>query len=104
MGESTISQYEKNKRQPDNKILQEIADIFNVSIDYLLGNTDGPRPADKIKSAISDDPELQDFWDKLSQREDLKMMFKQTKDLPPKTVKQVFRIIKTIEEKEEENM
>ena len=33
---STISQYEKLNRIPDANILQRLADIFNVTTDYLL--------------------------------------------------------------------
>ncbi|MDI3548175.1 MAG: hypothetical protein PWR10_1827 [Halanaerobiales bacterium] len=57
---------------------------------------------DKIKAALSDDPELADFWDKLSEREDLQLLFKQTKDMDPAGVRQIIRIIKAIEEEEEE--
>lgn len=31
---------ENGKRQPDNTILLKLSEYFNVSIDYLLGNTD----------------------------------------------------------------
>jgi len=40
IGESTISFYESDKREPDYETLQKIADFFNVSVDYLLGRTD----------------------------------------------------------------
>lgn len=36
----TIGYYEANKRFPSEEILNEIANIFNVSTDYLLGRTD----------------------------------------------------------------
>ena len=36
--ESTVSQYETGKRQPDYKTLTKIAEIFHVSVDYLLEN------------------------------------------------------------------
>ncbi|HBG7258628.1 helix-turn-helix domain-containing protein [Clostridioides difficile] len=36
---STISQYENNKRKPEINILENWADFFDVSIDYLLGRT-----------------------------------------------------------------
>lgn len=39
-----ISKYETGERTPDHATLQEIADYFGVSIDYLLGRTDDPRP------------------------------------------------------------
>lgn len=41
---STISQYELGKRKPDTDTLQEFANIFNCSIDYLLGRTNNPNP------------------------------------------------------------
>lgn len=34
---SALAKYENNDRFPDRKILTEIADFFDVSIDYLLG-------------------------------------------------------------------
>jgi hypothetical protein len=80
----------------------EIAQFFNVSVDYLLGETDERSPADKIKSALSDDPELLEFWDELKKREDLQMMFKQTRDLPPETIQQIIQIIRTFEKEQDE--
>lgn len=32
--------YESGKRQPDFNILQSLASLFDVSVDYLLGRTD----------------------------------------------------------------
>ncbi len=40
VGESTISMYEMEKREPDFEMLEVLADTFNVDIDYLLGRTD----------------------------------------------------------------
>ncbi|HGI2032318.1 TPA: helix-turn-helix domain-containing protein [Streptococcus agalactiae] len=37
--QQNIGFYEKGKRKPKNEILTEIASYFNVSTDYLLGNT-----------------------------------------------------------------
>lgn len=39
---STYVTYELGTRQPDHKMLVEIADYFGVSVDYLLGRTDEP--------------------------------------------------------------
>ena len=36
---STIAKYECNLREPDLKTLIHIADVFDVSVDYLLGRT-----------------------------------------------------------------
>lgn len=44
IGESTISLYESGKRQPSYDILNKMSELFNCSIDYLLGKTDDPTP------------------------------------------------------------
>lgn len=38
LAESTISQYETGKRQPDYEQLLKFSEYFGVSVDYLLGN------------------------------------------------------------------
>lgn len=37
LAESTISQYETGKREPDNETLLRIGEIFGVTVGYLLG-------------------------------------------------------------------
>lgn len=37
---STVGMYEQGRRQPDNSTLTKISEIFDVSVDYLLGNTE----------------------------------------------------------------
>ena len=37
VAESTISQYETGKRQPDYETLLKLGEYFGVSVDYLLG-------------------------------------------------------------------
>ncbi len=39
-GKQTISQYELGKRRADHDMLLMLADVFNVSTDYLLGKSD----------------------------------------------------------------
>jgi transcriptional regulator with XRE-family HTH domain len=41
---SVIFRYTTGERQPSADILLEIANFFNVSTDYLLGNSDVPMP------------------------------------------------------------
>nr|DAH99649.1 MAG TPA: helix-turn-helix domain protein [Caudoviricetes sp.] len=43
--ESTISQYESGRREPDNETLLRIADVLGCSVDYLLGREDTKTPA-----------------------------------------------------------
>lgn len=42
-----LSKYETNERQPDYDTLKNIANLFDVSTDYLLGRTDIRTPYNK---------------------------------------------------------
>lgn len=45
---NTLSQYENEKREPDLKTLERIADFLNVSIDCILGrNKEKPTPTER---------------------------------------------------------
>ena len=41
--QNTISRYETGEREADYKTLIQIANYFDVSIDYLLERTDNPK-------------------------------------------------------------
>lgn len=100
MQKSTVSQWESG-RLPHATIIAELAQRFNTTTDYLLGRTDDPiTPADAIASAIADDKELSEFWSELRKREDLQLLFKQTKSLSPSTIKRVIKYIKMVEDEE----
>lgn len=98
---TTLSQYETGQRTPSDDIKIKLANFFNVSTDYLLGRTDIKNQSEKISNAVEDDPELIEFWNELKEREDLQLLFKQTKNLSPKDIKQIIRIIKAIEDEED---
>jgi hypothetical protein len=96
-------------------MLQRIADVLQVSTDYLLGRTDDPHGTftpdhdnpnaeaiAKITAALQSDPELLEFWEELSRRNDLRLMFKQVRDLSPESIRRVIRVIKAIEDEEAE--
>lgn len=60
IAESTVSLYENEKREPDNKMLIKIANFFNVSVDYLLGRTEDRqnRPVYNVLSSKKEENEL----------------------------------------------
>ena len=43
LNQNVISRYETCAREADYQTLLDIADFFNVSLDYLFGRTDNPN-------------------------------------------------------------
>jgi transcriptional regulator with XRE-family HTH domain len=101
VGRATIAEYETKGKQPDYEKLIKLAGFFGTSVDYLLGISNIRNTSDEITNAVEDDPELFEFWNELKEREDLQLLFKQTKDLSPNGIKQIIRIIKAIEDEED---
>ena len=58
---STISQYENNKRKPEVNILENWADFFDVSIDYLLVRSNERNHKKEINNATT--IATHRFWD-----------------------------------------
>ncbi len=101
---SSISMYENDKQVPEVDVLKKWAEFFQVGLDFLLGNSDIRNPYEnheRISESISDDKELLEFWEVLKEREDLQLMFKQTKNMSPKDIRQIIKIIKAIEDEED---
>ena len=42
LSQQTIYKYENQITEPDITTLINLADYFNTSVDYLIGNTDNP--------------------------------------------------------------
>lgn len=55
MGYSRNTIYALKRNKPGSEKLQEIADYFHVSTDYLLGRTDNPNIAKDGQGYTSDD-------------------------------------------------
>ena len=52
VAQNTISNWENGNRQPDNDILNKLADIFNTTIDYILGREENISPATLERSVV----------------------------------------------------
>lgn len=52
----TYNRYETGEREPDLETLKKIANFFNVSTDYLLGNSNVRTPISTIAAHRTDDP------------------------------------------------
>lgn len=53
VAQTTIANYERKLRFPDENLLHSIADYFNTSLDYLLGRTNiNAQPVDEFVSGV----------------------------------------------------
>jgi len=55
--QATLSNYEVNAREPDYATLVQLANFYNVNIDYLLGNTSIKSSWKDIEKTVSIDGE-----------------------------------------------
>lgn len=66
VAESTISQYETGKRQPDNATLLSLAQFLGVTVDCLLGASPAkPQPTPRSQK----ETELLELFEKLTPEE-----------------------------------
>lgn len=52
VSDATINRYEKGLRNPDPNTLAKLAEIFNVSTDYLLGRTNTRTPTTQSEESV----------------------------------------------------
>ena len=51
---STVAMYENETRKPSMEVLLRLSEIFNCSIDYLLGKTDIRNPGRQIDDVLNE--------------------------------------------------
>ncbi|MGR6338426.1 helix-turn-helix domain-containing protein [Priestia megaterium] len=83
---NTLSSYEANKRQPDYDTLKALADLYEVSIDYLL-------TGDEYR--ISSD----DMWKELLDPK-TELFFKDLKSAPEEKIEELIRFWEFIKERD----
>ncbi|NBD23619.1 helix-turn-helix domain-containing protein [Paenibacillus glycinis] len=88
---AALSHYEKNRREPDTETLSKFADLFKVSVDYLVGRTNLPQ-------SVLDEP-VRDFVDHLELSEaDILSRYELTIDglkLSPEEAKRFIAFVRT---------
>src|SRR5699024_8714993 len=84
--------YENGTKTPPPDIINKVADLFDVTADYLLGRSDKPNQTEEEEfQAFINDPELERWYRELpkSEEEDLRRL------------RQIWQIIKEKENKED---
>lgn len=65
--QSIIAHYEANRKQPSSQNIQQIADYFQVSVDYLLGRSDQYNRMDDVMLMPTPKEEHLTFYRKLGE-------------------------------------
>ncbi|PCN42310.1 hypothetical protein B9C88_21675 [Brevibacillus laterosporus] len=55
----TLSGYEKGVSEPDTETLKTLANLYEVSVDWLVGNTDDPTPKAKVQKINPREEEIE---------------------------------------------
>jgi len=99
-----LSNWERGYTPVDTEGVLSLVKHLETSVDYIMYgrfmSDDTISPVEKIALALQDDEELLTFFNELSIRDDLRLLFKQTKDLKPKTIKRIIKYIKLVEDEE----
>lgn len=61
LSKTAVSQYENGTHTPSIETLIKLADIFDVSIDYLLGRTSVPVTFSSLKRSFAHEENVDDF-------------------------------------------
>lgn len=96
-----ISYWENGKSVPDNEMLLKLADFFDVSIDYLLGNTNINKSNyygdyDEVVEYLKDNPEYLEIYKRVLNDDHFALLFDKTKDLSPREIEAVIGVIQAI--------
>lgn len=96
---TTYAKYESGASEPNFEMLLKLSKLFNISVDNLIRGLDSPIKSFDINTNTNSD-DLLEFTKELSQRESMKLLFQQIKDLPDSEIIRLIKIIKVIEDEE----
>ena len=122
---STYNQYEVGRLKPNYDVLMNLANLYNVSIDYILGRTDDPTPPktgrssfetrnesqhpkdsrqQMIEEAIEQlDPEEQRIIRKIRSSPDVNLQFKDFDSDPVESLRDLVKVWRLLHPEDFEN-
>ena len=90
LSRSTIGMYENGEREPSFEILEHIADLFNVDMNYLIGKTES---TEIIPDSYYLNPEARDMAQFLFENPDYKVLFDASRKVKPEDIQFVKEMI-----------
>jgi transcriptional regulator with XRE-family HTH domain len=77
IGDVTLSQYELGTRKPNPQTLRDVADVYNVTVDYLLGRVDdSQKTTEDISGILESMPNLSGNYDVVLVRKKIRELLK----------------------------
>lgn len=97
IAQSTLSDWKKGKSTPKADKLQKIADLFNVSLEYLMTGED--------KSSLTDNKyyineETAEMANKILHNKELKLLFSAAQDAAPEDIATIHQMLLALKRKE----
>ncbi|WP_035571563.1 helix-turn-helix domain-containing protein [Halonatronum saccharophilum] len=106
VGRATIAGYETKGKEPGYDTLSKLAEIFNVSVDYLLGRTDNKQNPgsntkipDGVKELLSD--EESKFIVDLLNKESVQLYLREARGASDEDLATAVRVLKAVREGKE---
>jgi len=96
---AVFSQWKAGKQKPSIEKLTKIAEYFNVSTDYLLGN-DNIKVYDEHDNIVVIDDETRDIIDSLRTNPEMKILFSVSKKATKEDIIKAVKIIEALRNEE----
>ena len=97
---TTIANWESG-RLPEIAAIENLADYFEVTVDYIIGRSNIRNPlntTERIKAIIQNEPDIASFIEQLTYRDKLKIIAKILKNLPDTSIERLIKVILDIED------
>lgn len=91
----TVDSWKRGNSSAYLKMLPKLSETFNVSTDYLLGNTNNPTPPNAEPT-----DEVSEYLDILHKRDDMRMLFSVAKNATKEDIKIAADIIENLIKKQ----
>lgn len=88
-----VTTWFSGKSESYKKKLYQIASVYNVSVDWLEGKTDDPKPA----PSASGDPELDAYLQELATRSEMRMLFSVSKRATKEQIEAIVHMIEAMQ-------
>ena len=106
LNRSAVAKWKKGSL-PNGATLNSLAQFFNVSVDYLLGNEQKEKSAQNVQvrdendNIVVLDKETRDLIDSLRSKPEMKMLFSVSKGATKEDIIRTVKIIEALKDKKE---